>query len=200
MYLIAEMDTFKSNPVYNLGKSLNTDKEVRKDYIEGNVLSSDTSSDSSSDSEEDTAKIVIKKKKRKKNNKKESSMDLLERLIQQQQDFLKVQKKVYKLESEITIEETKSRYIKLDLNNAVVKYEEETEKSKKLEKTLLCARIENWTCRILFLLYIIFQVFYLLYRIYSSFNPQVQTIVSESVSSVFCNNTEYIDKSLEFHS
>jgi len=191
------MDDFKSKPVYNLSKNLDTNKVVRTDYIESNV-SNTSSSDSDSDSEEYTPPIVIKKKK-KKVNKKESSMDLLERLIQQQESFLKVQKKVYKLESELTFEETKSRYIKLDLNNAVVKYEEESEKCKKIKKSLLYARIENWTCRILFLLYIIFHVLYLFYRIYGSFNPQVQNIVSESVSSGLSNNPEYTDSSNFFH-
>jgi hypothetical protein len=178
------MDNFKNKPVYNLSKTLDTDKEVRKDYIEGNV-----SNTSDSDSEDDTTNIVIKKKVKKN---KESSFDLLERLIQQQDAFLKVQKKVYKLESEITIEETKSRYIKLDLNNTFLKYEEENKKCKKLGKFLLYARIEIWTCRILFLLYIIYQVFF-----FFSFLPLllffilfIIVSVSESVSesvSVFYN-------------
>jgi hypothetical protein len=45
------MDDFKITNVYNLSKTLDTDKEVRKDYIEGNV--SETSS-----SESESYKVI----------------------------------------------------------------------------------------------------------------------------------------------
>lgn len=99
-------------------KELKNNDDDKKHFINSNI--SDIDSDSGSESEiEQPLKIVSRKKK-------SSHIDtmLMEHLISQQKAFLKAKSKIYKLRNEIDTEEVKTRYIKLDLNNAQVKIDE----------------------------------------------------------------------------
>lgn len=108
----------------NFQRSLNEDDEKKGHYINAEV------EDDTDDSEDEAIKIVAPRKPKKK-----SHVDtmLMEELITQQKAYLKAQKTIYKLRTEIDSEEVKTRYIKLDLNNAQVRI---TELSTQQQETL----------------------------------------------------------------
>lgn len=58
---------------------------------------------------------------------------LLEELVKIQAKYVESQREVFELRSERDSEDVKTRYVKLDLNNAVVKAEEEKESREKFE-------------------------------------------------------------------
>ncbi len=63
--------------------------------------------------------------------------------IQQQHQYLKAQKTIYNLKNEIDTEEVRSRYLKLDLNNAQVKIVEMKQKLLKNQKDIHRSMIIN---------------------------------------------------------
>ena len=101
----------------NYQRSLDEDQEEKRRFAD---VEEDTESESES---EEAIKIVPPKKA-----KKRSQIDtmLMEQLIAQQKAYLKAQKTIYKLRTEIDTEEVKTRYVKLDLNNAEVRITELT--------------------------------------------------------------------------
>ncbi len=148
--------SIKSRPVRQLQDQLNTNNGMKRDFIDGSV--SDVSSDSEEDVQESCRIMVPKHKKA-----RDSSTMLLLELIKQQNLYIRSQKKVFKLQNEIDIEDVKTRYLRLDLNNAQVTAEETKEKVKKVSNTLFYARAENWTlrsCIILCLLLYIYNTFF----------------------------------------
>jgi hypothetical protein len=132
----------------NFQDNLIKDNETKFQFIDKKV---DSEEDSSSSSEEESLKIVAPRRKAGK-----GGLDkmLLEQSIAQQNAYLKAQKAIYKLKSEIDIEEVKTRYLKLDLNNIQVSLDEEKEKN----KVLYLTQVENWSLRIAIVLYILWIV------------------------------------------
>lgn len=74
---------------------------------------------------------------------------LLENLLQKQNDFLILTKRNSKLKSDLRLEEIKSRYLKLDLNNEYIKVSESLK--------------ENKNCKIIILVLSLFSVFSIFY-------------------------------------
>jgi hypothetical protein len=93
-------------------------------------LNSEINSSTSEDDEVEEKKIA--KPLPKKRLSSRIDMMLMEQYIQQQKDYLKAQKTIYKLKNEIDTEEVRSRYLKLDLNNEQVKNIELQQKVKYL--------------------------------------------------------------------
>ncbi len=93
-------------------------------------LNSEINSSSSEDDEVEEKKVA--KHFPKKRLSSRIDMMLMEQYIQQQKDYLKAQKTIYKLKNEIDTEEVRSRYLKLDLNNEQVKNIELQQKVKYL--------------------------------------------------------------------
>lgn len=116
------MDNQTNIPNYQ--KTLNDSAESKKRFLE-----SETPYESESDSSESEKEVKVQKtvtKHRKVSN--GIDMLLMEQYIQQQHQYLKAQKTIYKLKNEIDTEEVRSRYLKLDLNNAQVKIVEMKQK------------------------------------------------------------------------
>jgi len=118
----------------NFQRSLDEDAEEKHRFVNAEV----EDSEEDSESEAEAIKIVAPKKP-----KKSSQIDtmLMEQLIAQQKAYLKAQKTIYKLRTEIDTEEVKTRYIKLDLNNEQVKVTELTLSRKEYQQKYykLCA-------------------------------------------------------------
>jgi hypothetical protein len=131
----------------NFQDNLIKDNETKFQFIDKKV----DSEEEESSSEEESLKIVAPRRKAGK-----GGLDkmLLEQSIAQQNAYLKAQKAIYKLKSEIDIEEVKTRYLKLDLNNIQVSLDEEKEKN----KVLYLTQVENWSLRIAIVLYILWIV------------------------------------------
>lgn len=108
-----------------LQQSLQNDDEEKKHFTEA-----ENYSESDSDSDPENREEIIKVLPVKKTSHKIDAI-LVEHLIQQQKAYLKAHKTIYKLRHEIDHEEIKSRYLKLDLNNAQVKIDELSEYQKK---------------------------------------------------------------------
>ena len=126
-------------------RSLNTDEDAKRHFVDADV-------DEDSDEDSESPQIQISAPKPKKKNNVDSI--LIAQLISQQQAYNKAQKIIYKLKTEIETEEVKTRYIKLDLNNAQVKIEELTEKNKTMSKVW----IENVCFRIIILFYVFWHI------------------------------------------
>ena len=130
------------------------DYDARRDYI--NNVNGSSSSEESSDGEIVRENVKVSFPRRKKRH----DMDfLLQELVAQQKLYLQSQRKVMKLKTEIDTEEVRTRYLKLDLNNAQVTSEEQKEKLKDMKNTLFYARTENWVSRLLALLLIMFNIY-----------------------------------------
>lgn len=97
-------------------RSLNRNEEQKSHFV-----NKDNSDSESSDSESETVRLSFPKK-----TKTTNPIDtmIMEQLIKTQKSYLKAQKTIYKLQTEIDTEEVKTRYLKLDLNNAQVHNEE----------------------------------------------------------------------------
>jgi hypothetical protein len=131
--------------------NLDTDKEVKNMFIDKD--NEDSSENDSSEEEEDHIKIVAPRK-----TKKGNPIDtmLFEQTIAQQKAYLKAQKTIYRLKSEIDTEEIKTRYLKLDLNNLQVKLDDEIVKNKNMS----VVQLENMTLRVVIVLYILWRILY----------------------------------------
>lgn len=103
----------ESSDLKNFQRYLDVNEDEKRHFVNNEVVSD-------SDEESDTIKIVHPKKYKKKNG---VDIMLMEQLISQQNAYLKAQKEIYKLHTEIDTEEIKTRYLKLDLNNTQVNVE-----------------------------------------------------------------------------
>ena len=103
----------ESSDLKNFQRYLDVNEDEKRHFVNNEVVSD-------SDEESDTIKIVHPKKYKKKNG---VDIMLMEQLISQQNAYLKAQKEIYKLHTEIDTEEIKTRYLKLDLNNIQVNVE-----------------------------------------------------------------------------
>ena len=145
------ISAIRQRPVRELQDELSHNRDVRNDFINASNESSD---DSQSDMSE-SCRIVVPKHRRK----RDPSSLLMERLVAQQEQYLRSQRKVYKLKGEIDTNEVRERYLKLDLNNAQVKVEELEKEAKERDMTLFYAKAENWGMRFVVLLYILLNIY-----------------------------------------
>ena len=88
---------------------------------------------------------------------------LMKELLKQQNKYMEAQKNIYELQKEIDVEEVKSRYQALDLNNAQIKVEELTAELENMEHLYKKTRRENWIGRGVSILYLIYLIFYNIY-------------------------------------
>jgi hypothetical protein len=140
-----------SEELKNFQNTLSTNNEMKQNFVDSKQNESSSEDDSDSGSDCDHIKISSQRKKNKNNKNKNLENMLLEQSIIQQNAFLKAQKTIYKLKSEIDSEEVKTRYLKLELNSLQVELREEIDKNKILFRT----QVENWTLRTIVVLYII---------------------------------------------
>jgi hypothetical protein len=123
----------------------NGDDEVYDEvYKDKDYIPSDNSDSDSSDSE-DECQTNIKITKNRKNTNIDN--ELFHQLVAQQKKYTKAMKKIYKLKSEIDVQEIKERYLKLDLNNAQVKTTEAEDELAEIKKTLWKSKVENYISR-----------------------------------------------------
>jgi len=146
--------------VRQLQEHLHHDNVTQREYLDHDA------SDSSSVSESSDAECRVTIPRRRNKGKAKSIDFLLQELITQQKMYLKSQMKVMLLKSERDVEEVRTRYLKLDLNNSQVAVEEGKERATTLRKTVaqyahshFRARTENWITRLLIVLWVIFQVY-----------------------------------------
>ena len=144
----------KNNILNMYQQELDKNKETKESFI-----NADNESISDSSSDEEPCKLIIPKRK---NKKSDTSSELLSQLINQHKDLSLAQKKLFKFKNELNALEITSRYVKLDLNNAQVKIEENNIKFKEYKDTLYKTNIENMFHRILWFVLILFR-FYLLF-------------------------------------
>ena len=150
------METSSKN-LHIFQKNINEDSEVKNAFIKAEKVDSDSEYDS-----DNKCKIIIPKSK---NKNKDTSQELLAQLMNQNQVLSKMQKKFYKLKTEMDREEITSRYIKLDLNNAQVKLDENKEKLNIVKKQLQNSRIENLSFRVMTISYIVFHIYFFFYKL-----------------------------------
>ena len=141
-----------TNNLHMYQKSLDDDSDLKSSFVHAGK-----ESDSDSDSDEDACKIIIPSRPKKRDT--DTSQELLFQLIKQNQVLSRTQRKMYEIQSELDKEEISTRYIKLDLNNTQVKFDETKVKFKECKRQLSHARIENWVGRIVVLMYFIFQIY-----------------------------------------
>jgi hypothetical protein len=129
--------------------NLDSDKEAKNMFIDKEVRSD---SDKCSSEDEDRVKIISHRKSGKKGA---IETMLFERMVSQQHEFLRAKKTIYRLHSEIDIEEVKTRYLKLDLNNLQVQLDGEILKNKNTS----VVHLENMTLRVVIVLYVLWCIF-----------------------------------------
>jgi hypothetical protein len=100
--------------ILSLQKNIKNSDSIKQNFINAHVSDSE-----GSESEMEDKKRPIKTPHTIKNI---STIDMLimEQYIDIQRQYLKSQKTIYKLKNEIDTEDVKTRYLKLDLNNAQV--------------------------------------------------------------------------------
>ena len=154
-------------------KNLNEDTELKSSYI--NAENSESDSEYSDDTNEPTnaCKIVFPNRSKSKNI--HTSQELLSQLIKQHQVISNIQKKMYKLKSELDKEEITSRYIKLDLNNTQIKFEESKEQLETSKQHLTKTKIENWVLRSVILLFFMLKIYCFLYNFMEMFSSKNNT-------------------------
>jgi len=131
-------------------RDLNTNESSKRHFIDADA------DDESEDSDQNEVRIIAPVRNRKKGHLDEMVM---EQLLAQQRAYIKAQKRICKLQTEIDTEEVRTRYLKLDLNNAQVKADEEKETRLKVEKELYNAHVENWVFRLLMVLFMFATVY-----------------------------------------
>lgn len=138
--------TTQSN-LKNFQRSLDENEDEKRHYVNAEVEESESDDSESENEEQEAIKIVAPRKQKKKSN---VDTMLMEQLISQQKSYLKAQRTIYKLRTEIDTEEVKTRYLKLDLNNAEVRISELTTTHQTIEKKFYKLVVANAT--VLFLL------------------------------------------------
>lgn len=127
-------------------KRLSKDKDVQNEFVDSKY----------SDSDEEVELQLDTKKK----SKGYLYENIFRQLIKQQNAYLKSQKKIYELKSEIDTEEVKTRYLKLDLNNMQLEKTELQESNKTLNKELYDKKLEILVYKALILLQFLGFIFY----------------------------------------
>jgi hypothetical protein len=139
---MSDLKKFQSN--------LDSDKESKNMFVNKEKIDSE---DESNSEDEDTEQIKIVAPRK---IKKGSAIDtmLFEQTIAQQKAYLKSQKMIYRLQSEIDTEEVKTRYLKLELNNLQVRLDDEVLKNKKMADV----QLENMVLKVFVVLYILWSL------------------------------------------
>jgi hypothetical protein len=132
-------------------KALNEDSDMKTSYIE-------KQSEKDSDSEDEPCKLIIPRSK-----KTDNSQELLFQFIKQNQVIAKMQKKIYKLQTELDTEEVVSRYIKLDFNNTQVKLDETNDILIQCNKKLDNSDFERGICRITIIFYTLLRLYFFIF-------------------------------------
>jgi hypothetical protein len=129
--------------------NLDSDKEAKNMFVNKEKDRVSESSDEESISDEE---LVIAPRKTKKGNAIDTM--LFEQTVSQQKAYLKAQKTIYRLQSEIDTEEVKTRYLKLEMNNLQVKLDDEVMKN----KIMIGVQVENMALRGFVVLYFLWSV------------------------------------------
>jgi hypothetical protein len=139
--------------VSSFQKNLDKDADEKRHFI-------DAEESSESDSE-DGIRVVPPRRNRK------TTIDavLVEQLTNYQAQLLKAQRKICDLRTTNDTEEVKSRYLKLDLNNAQVDAQDSRDKLKKVVKKMRTYELEMWSWRII----VTFYIFWSMYTRFMSF-------------------------------
>lgn len=150
-----------SNELKTLQQNLDKKDSFKRDYVDANNTEEDEIFADGSDSEDEVSK-PIQLNMVNPHSRKGNTNDLITaQYIIQQDQLMKAQKKISKLQNEIDVEEVKRRYLNLDLVNIQVKHDEVQELLTKkyneindlmvvLEKDKTCIRykkIENLVLR-----------------------------------------------------
>lgn len=135
-------------------KKLSMDEDQKEHFISAGT--EEPASDSSESEAPKELKIVAARKR------KRTSVNgiLMDQLIEQQVAYLKSQKRLYKLQKNIDVEEVKTRYIKLDLNNAQVKISDLEDSVKEYSLEFLRAKSEVWVMRVLIFVYLVYRILF----------------------------------------
>ena len=150
-------------------QELDNNEDMRQGYI-----NSKDNSDTSSESEDDIltpkyGNVPVYTTKSIKPIKQSTKNLLLRELIKQQKLTMKAEKQNMRLQNEIDLEEVKTRYLKLDLNNAQVKLEEEKEKIEEVEGELRGKRSENLLLKVMFICSVFWSVGVQSYWVYTTY-------------------------------
>jgi len=157
----------------NYQKNLDTDLENKRRFVNAeNEADHDSDSEVESDTENGQECRLSLAPRRSKGKTPSIDMVLMEQLMNLNKDYLKSQKKIFKLQSEIDVEDVKTRYVKLDLNNSEVKNEELKESVHNLSRKLLYSQAENWLSRTVFLVFVLWVV---VTSVTKHFSPLVHT-------------------------
>jgi len=116
----------------NFQRNLSSDNDMKSDFV--NIGRGDLEHDN-------TIRVQLPRG----GGETKSSIDLrlMEELMKQQELYIKAKEKIFSLQNEVNLEEVRSRYVKLDLNNAQVKNEELTLENTSLKKENRRVRYEN---------------------------------------------------------
>lgn len=147
-FTVKLQEEIKMSEIKKFQVNLDSDKEAKNMFIDNEVKSD---SDNCSSEDEDKVKVITHRKSGKK-----GAIDtmLFERMVTQQHEFLKAKKTIYRLQSEIDIEEVKTRYLKLDLNNLQVQLDSEIVKNKNMSLVY----VENMALRVVIVLYVLWSI------------------------------------------
>ena len=146
------------NELKNFQNNLKNNKDTSSKFIHNNN-EGDCSDCSEEGSGNNTYNIKIPGKKSGKSGNNNINYNLLCQIINQQNTISKIQKKMYKLQSELDQEEIKSRYTRLELNNTQVDIDEYQDTIKNIKKNLYTSRIENWIVRIMSFMCIVIYIY-----------------------------------------
>jgi septum formation topological specificity factor MinE len=141
----------QQNDLNMFQKNLNNDVDLKRSFIANDDICN------SDEDEEDACKIIFPTRSKRTNN--DTSQELLFQLLKQTNSLSKTREKMYELQSEIDREEIITRYIKLDLNNAQVSFDEKKDELKLCNNKLKDALIENWVMRASGCAYIILHLY-----------------------------------------
>lgn len=114
----------------NFQKTLNTNNSLKRKFIDSSNGDSDTDYGVDSDIKQPV------KIRNSTNTRNAVDLTLLDQLLQQQLQIQLLQKKLYTCRNEVDVEEVKTRYLKLDLNNEQVKNSEFMDEKNVLSKKL----------------------------------------------------------------
>jgi len=137
----------------NYQRDIDADHEVKRSFVDAG-----NETDEESDGEDEYGNLPIQIVSQQPKKKAHIDVMLMAQLTAQQKETFRAQKIIGKLRAQIESDEIRTRYLKLDLNNAQVKAEEETVKTKDLSTKLIKAQLEIWIVRMLFTLYIFWYI------------------------------------------
>lgn len=136
-------------------EELDQDQDMKSDYLNAEVSSSESSDDEGSRSLDFN---VVLPKSSKSKRRYDTEQQLFVQLMNTQKTLMKYQKKNYKLQSEIDKSEIENRYIKLDLNNAQVKINKYKEDIKDIKAVLKKTKRDKIVMMVIICLFVLYRV------------------------------------------